>query len=375
MILVGEEETKRTEYMRRAASEEGEAFSLVRWSQVHGTDDIFQKSSTDRHAQGAAVKLDPPLCQDTVLQDNVRSMEDYCGKLAACRGSGQVTGQEDAGQGGSLYSRTQVCYLNEPEGILQLLDKQKVKQVLDSHTIPATKMYKESFLTAGELLMWMKSERVSAVFIKPRYFSGAAGVTAFRCNPATGRMIAYTSCCLEEGRLINTKHLYSLSKEEEILPLLDCLLAIGCIVERWHGKDVVRRGRREIVYDLRVVWQFGHIAYLVARGSAGPITNLHLNNGALPVEELGLSDKMLQEVEQLCREAVSCFEGIRVAGIDVLLEKGSHRPLIIEMNGQGDLIYQDIYDKNSIYKEQIKWLRQHSPAGDMERMNCQGGLG
>lgn len=355
VILVGEEETKRTEYMRRAAGEEGEAFSLVRWSEINGRGDVFQKSGTDRHGQSAAVKLDPPLCQDTVLQDNVRSMEEYCRKLATCK--------------------WQVCYLNEPEGILQLLDKQQVKQILDAHAIPATKMYKENFLTAGELLMWMKSERVPAVFIKPRYFSGAAGVTAFRCNPATGRMNAYTSCCLEEGRLINTKHMYSLSREEEILPLLDSLLAIGCIVERWHGKDTIRRGRREIVYDLRVVWQFGHIAYLVARGSAGPVTNLHLNNGALPMEQLGLSDKTLQEVEWLCKEAMSCFEGIRVAGIDVMLEKGSRRPLIIEMNGQGDLIYQDIYDKNSIYKEQIKWLRQHSSAGDMERMDCQGGLG
>ena len=42
-----------------------------------------------------------------------------------------------------------------------------------------------------------------------------------------------------------------------------------------------------------------------------------------------------------------------MAGIDILLEKKNMRPLIIEMNGQGDLIYQDIYGENNIYREQV----------------------
>lgn len=31
--------------------------------------------------------------------------------------------------------------------------------------------------------------------------------------------------------------------------------------------------------------------------------------------------------------------------------------MIIEMNGQGDLLYQDIYHENTIYKEQIMALK------------------
>ncbi len=150
--------------------------------------------------------------------------------------------------------------------------------------------------------------------------------------------------------------------------MLDSLLGMDCIVEMWHRKDTVRGNRRSISYDLRVVWQFGHIAYLVARGSAGPVTNLHLNNHVLPVQFLGLSDRTLLEIEKVCRDAVGCFEGIRVAGIDVMLERKSRFPRVIEMNGQGDLIYQDIYDRNLIYTEQVRWMRE------AEHRNMSGGL-
>ena len=45
-----------------------------------------------------------------------------------------------------------------------------------------------------------------------------------------------------------------------------------------------------------------------------------------------------------------------MAGIDLLLEKGTLRPRVIEMNGQGDLIYRDIYGENRIYREQARIL-------------------
>ena len=48
--------------------------------------------------------------------------------------------------------------------------------------------------------------------------------------------------------------------------------------------------------------------------------------------------------------------GISMAGIDLLLEKGTLRPRVIEMNGQGDLIYRDIYGENRIYREQVRIL-------------------
>ncbi len=105
---------------------------------------------------------------------------------------------------------------------------------------------------------------------------------------------------------------------------------------------------------MRVVFQFGHIAFMVARQSAGPITNLHLNNQALPVASLGLTPPILDEIGNICAQACSAFPGLSMAGVDILLEQGTLRPRIIEMNGQGDLIYQDIYGENRIYREQAR---------------------
>ena len=45
-----------------------------------------------------------------------------------------------------------------------------------------------------------------------------------------------------------------------------------------------------------------------------------------------------------------------MAGMDIMLGKHNLKPRIIEMNGQGDLIYQDIYQENKIYTEQIRWM-------------------
>ena len=71
---------------------------------------------------------------------------------------------------------------------------------------------------------------------------------------------------------------------------------------------------------------------------------------------------VVEEVERLCLQALACFPGLRSAGVDVLLEKGSLKPRIIEMNGQGDLIYQDIYQDNGIYGHQAEmmmdWLKR-----------------
>ena len=62
---------------------------------------------------------------------------------------------------------------------------------------------------------------------------------------------------------------------------------------------------------------------------------------------------MICKIEELCQEAVDCFKGLNYAGIDILLRGKNLEPVIIEMNAQGDLIYQDIYNENKIYKNQL----------------------
>ncbi len=104
---------------------------------------------------------------------------------------------------------------------------------------------------------------------------------------------------------------------------------------------------------MRVVYQFGQIDYIVARGSTGPITNLHLNNKPIEVEKIGLSEEHIKEISEICKNTMSCFDGLNVAGIDILVTPNK-RFKVIEINSQGDLIYADIKAENTIYKNQVK---------------------
>ena len=110
--------------------------------------------------------------------------------------------------------------------------------------------------------------------------------------------------------------------------------------------------------SLRAVVQDGQVDFLLARLSRGPITNLQLNNHPLPVKDLNLPPSVLTLVHDICQDAIRLYPGIRSAGIDILLEKASLKPRIIEMNGQGDLIYQDIYHENKIYLHQVQILQE-----------------
>lgn len=217
------------------------------------------------------------------------------------------------------------------------------------------------------LLDCMRAQRVYQVFIKPVYGSGAAGVSAFRFQPSTGRMMLYTCAQLHPVYgLVNTKRLRCFSGREDILPLLEEILGLSCIVERWYAK--AEHGRYS--YDLRMVMQEGEPDFLLARLSKGPVTNLHLNNHPMEFAELGLPARVKEEAAELCQRAMECFPGLSCAGIDLLPERGSLSLRVIEMNAQGDLIYQDIFHENRIYRHQAammkRWMEEENDVCEHE---------
>jgi hypothetical protein len=320
--LVGKRQTKRTDYFLKAAEQLHIPVSFADWNEVDQVD-----------LAGEVVKLDPPSYQTTDLFEMNDRIREYMDALR---------GLENRG-----------CrFLNPPGGICRVLDKRACKEELARHGVPVTEMFSEQIGNAAELSDAMERHRCYAVFVKPVFCSGAAGVMAYRMNPGREREAAYASCRLEGGELINTKTLYRTEDSGEIRRLLDAVLSLGAVVERWYPKSAFR-GKS---YDLRVVWQFEKAAFMVVRQSRGPVTNLHLNNAALEVERLSLPENTLSEIKGVCSAAMSVFPELAVAGIDILLEKGSMRPRIIEINGQGDLMYQDIFCENRIYQEQVRYM-------------------
>lgn len=337
IILIGDRTSKRTEYFLKAAWSRADV-RLITWEELlnKGAEGFSPETN---ELQGAVIKIEPPSYKIIEFSEMEKEIFSYLKILGKMEG---------------LPCR----FLNHPRAIGEALDKRIVKKRLMEHEISTTKMLMERVDDFPALLDFMRKERCHNVFLKPVYFSGAAGVTAFRINP-TGKevkMKLYTSAFIKEGKLCNSKQIFAMEEPQEIREFLKMLFTMDIIVEKWYPKASVSLQGQKMSYDLRVVYQFGHIAHIVARLAKGPITNLHLNNRGESMESIGLSQEKTAEIEKLCGLAMALFPGLSTAGIDIMLDKGSEKPRIIEINGQGDLIYQDIFNENRIYKEQVERL-------------------
>lgn len=389
-VLLGSPGTKRTIYLEKGAEAEGISFRLLDWKEFPfrsadspasplRKDLVLKNDFRDDTAladpfwnetarENVFLKIDPPLWESCCLDELNILARDYEKKLQWLA---------------ELGKKRQITFLNKPEDILALLDKRACKRRLAEAGIPVTEELDgigravfpvaETLDSVGQavlpvaetldgvgradlLLGSMERRRIFQVFIKPVCGSGAAGAAAFRWQPRSGRMILYT-CAMENpetGRLVNTKRLRRFTDRKQVLSMIGRLLELGCIVERWYAKAE----HNGFSYDLRAVVQDGRMDFILARLSSGPITNLHLNNHPLKGNDLGLPCHVMEDVEQLCIRAAGCYPELRSVGIDVLLEKGSLRPRIIELNGQGDLIYQDIYGQNRIYLHQAEMMKE-----------------
>ena len=324
VLLIGQEHTKRSDYFISAASALGYKVRIVAWD----------KWQVEDLKDARFVKLDPATYTEANITHLPRIIAEYYEQLNRLQ---MVSG---------------ICFLNHPKALGDTLDKVNCKRILMQNNIPTTPLWEEKIASYEELKESMLQQKQVAVFIKPRYGSGAAGVMAYRYHPLTKEEILYTSMrTAGENQLYNTKKMKRITTQEEIKSLIDGLFSQEVIIEKW----VQKAKYKDLSYDLRVVYQFGNIDFVVARGSQMPITNLHLNNCALSIEKIGLADKVKDELFQLCEKTMACFKGFNTAGIDVLITpKG--KVMVIEVNGQGDLIYQDIFKENKIYKEQMRGM-------------------
>ena len=356
-VLLGYPDTERTAFFLKAAAElkipvrfiegpsfnnvfrRGPAFPSVGFSRCRRGPDSFGKSEelnfNFSQLQNSIVKVDPPLlnCYIGSMNSDMDRYINYLQKLEEVPG---------------------ITLLNKSDAIQKTLDKFECKQRLLKAGIPITQALgsSDNISSEAQLKKIMIKKKIFSVFIKPRYGSGSAGIIAYRLNPGTKKSIIETSAMIKEGFLINTKKLRKIKDPAMIKSITNHVLRGGALVESWVPKSLYN-GK---AYDLRAVFQFGRLEYLVARQSRGPITNLHLNNDALAAENLNLDSSLMAELEVLCQRAALEFPGLNVAGFDILINKNG-KPMIIEINGQGDLIYLDLFAENRIYKSQITAMK------------------
>lgn len=154
MVLIGEDTSKRSVYLKKAAEQLGVSFQEISWSMMNREFDFGQ-------LQGKGIKIDPPSYEAVHLCHMEELLRNYRHQLA-------------------VLSSVQGSFLNHPQAIAGLLDKKQSKLYLQSKGLPVTKMFSETIESKEQLLWLMKEERCYSVFVKPRYFSGAAGVAADR---------------------------------------------------------------------------------------------------------------------------------------------------------------------------------------------------
>lgn len=244
-----------------------------------------------------------------------------------------------------------VYFLNTPDTLLRALDKKETKEVLMDKGLKVTPMLPspQSFDELRQLL----ADCGRGCFLKPRYGSGAGGIMAIRYQPNRNKWVVYTTLRQVDGVIYNTKRINRLSVEKEIVPLAEAVIQTEAILEEWIPKEQLQGEN----YDLRVVCRESEIDYIVVRCSKGSITNLHLNNKAHLWNELSLSEEVRQQIYFQCQEAAQSLD-LCYAGVDILIERGTDIPYIIEVNGQGDHVYQDMFAHNSIYIQQIKNIKK-----------------
>ena len=244
-----------------------------------------------------------------------------------------------------------VYFLNTPDALLRALDKKETKEVLMDKGLKVTPMLPspQSFDELRQLL----ADCGRGCFLKPRYGSGAGGIMAVRYQPNRNKWVVNTTLQQVDGVIHNTKRIHRLSTEKEMIPLAEAVMQTEAILEEWIPKEQLQGEN----YDLRVVCRESEIDYIVVRCSKGSITNLHLNNKAHWWNELSLPEVVRQQIYFQCQEAVQSLD-LQYAGVDVLIERGTDIPYIIEVNGQGDHVYQDMFAHNSIYIQQIKNIKK-----------------
>lgn len=263
--LLGNADTKRTDYFRQAAKKAGLPICFADWND-------WERQWESLTETELFLKIDPPLWKSCFLEELDSLTDDYKRKLD------KLAKAADA---------CKIEYFNHPSAIAELLDKRVCKKKLKQNGLPVTESLEAAEeeapnrLSVETLLEMMERRGIHQVFIKPVNGSGAAGVSAFRWQPRTGRMMLYTCSLEQEGiGLVNTKRLRCFSKPGETVSLLNRLLSLDCIVERWYAKEEYEG----YSYDLRAVVQENEVDFLLARLSKGPITNLHLNNHPMEAE-------------------------------------------------------------------------------------------
>jgi hypothetical protein len=169
-------------------------------------------------------------------------------------------------------------------------------------------------------------------YIKLNTGSSASGIVVLHPNHRGRPMYGITSLVGIDGRFYNTRLLRRVAGDD-LERAVNFLLAEGAIVQR--GVPMAQIDGQN--FDVRVVCVGGKPVASIFRLSPNPMTNLHLGGRRGDWDRCRAAVPTRQWLDALdyCTEAAGCFDSV-VAGVDVVFERSSHRPVVLEVNAFGD---------------------------------------
>lgn len=241
-----------------------------------------------------------------------------------------------------------------PRDIAIMFDKRRCQQHLLQAGVCIPEPVPATFGDADHLRAWMDQHRVARLFIKLAYGSGAGGVLAYQRQRQSGREQAHTSLVIEEQhgrrRVFQSKRVRRCNQKQELDEMLNWLIAEGMQAERWVEKW--HNGIHSA--DFRQLVVGGQAAHRIARLSRSPITNLHLGNKRMYLEEMDLAEQTIAQIEQAAVAVMACFPRSYSAGIDVVLQHRTLQTFIIDVNPFGDLLHRVIHNGADAYEWMLR---------------------
>lgn len=233
----------------------------------------------------------------------------------------------------AIAARRAARLLAAPSEVARTFDKTACAAHLQTHGIAVPRQI-GPVSGFDDLITRMRHERMSRAFVKLRFGSSAAGMTALALGPG-GQIVAYTTAVLgANGTPHATRDLRRLVHHREIGAIIDALAPLGLHTEAWLPKAGVEGGGA----DLRLILVDGEPVFNIMRVSRHPMTNLHLGGERRSPDALRAraGEAAWEALIETCRAVGRAFPSCFMLGVDAAILAGDRRHAVFEVNAFGD---------------------------------------
>jgi hypothetical protein len=232
----------------------------------------------------------------------------------------------------------------------EMFDKRAAVQRIASLGVPVSNAIDPSG-SARELRELLRSRGTQEAWIKLTCGSSASCLALWQLGSRSEALVTTTE--IAHDGLYNTKRLRRYARRELIDRVVDFILGEGAHVE--EGVQKARIDGRFV--DLRVLVIADEAAFVVARASRYPITNLHLGSARLEARDVAArcAPNVFATAMDGCRAIARAYGAFQV-GIDLAFTRDFSAYRVFEANAFGDDLHRVTRDGLDPYAWQVRAL-------------------